>query len=61
MDADTTTVTDERDRNRLAEEAVSSTTEEELPVTSVAEGGYEQGEDYTGNEGTVTITKIYYK
>lgn len=51
MDADTTTVTDERDRNRLAEEAVSSTTEEELPVTSVAEGGYEQGEDYTGNEG----------
>ena len=54
MDADTTSVADDVSVNRQPEEAVSSTTEDEHPKISAAEG-YEQEEDYTGNEGTLEM------
>ncbi|XP_078345829.1 uncharacterized protein LOC144631294 isoform X2 [Oculina patagonica] len=52
MDADTTSTVDDGMANRQPEEAVSSTTEDERPVMSAAEG-YEAGvdADYNGNEG----------
>lgn len=45
MDADTTTVTDDRKTNRQAEEVVSSTTEDEAV--------YQQGGDYSANEANL--------
>ena len=54
MDADTTSAADDVSVNRQPEEAVSSTTEDEHPGISAAEG-YEQGEDHTGNEGILEM------
>lgn len=53
MDADTTSSVDDGMANRQPEEAVSSTTEDERPMVSAAEG-CEAGvdADYNGNEGT---------
>ena len=54
MDADTTSTVDDETVNRQLEEAVSSTTEDERPVISAAEGSDAWlGPDYNGNEGTV--------
>lgn len=50
MDADTTTVTDDRKTSRQAEEVVSSTTEDEAV--------YQQGGDYSANEGNDGASKI---
>ena len=50
MDADTTTVTDDRKTNRQAEEVVSSTTEDEAV--------YQQGGDYSANEGNSGASNI---
>ena len=56
MDADTTSTVDDEMVNRQLEEAVSSTTEDERPVTSVAEGSdaWVDG-DYNGNEGMASL------
>lgn len=50
MDADTTTVTDDRKTNRQAEEVVSSTTEDEAV--------YQQCGDYSANEGNSGASNI---
>lgn len=51
MDADTTTtVTDDRKTNRQPEEVVSSTTEDEAV--------YQQGGDFTANEGNERASDI---
>ena len=53
MDADTTSTVDDGMVNRQPEEAVSSTTEDERPVMSAAEGSDTWVDaDYNGNEGT---------
>ena len=54
MDADTTSTVDDEMVNRQLEEAVSSTTEDERPAMSAAEGSDAwQDPDYNGKEGTV--------
>ena len=63
MDADTTSTVNDGMVNRQSEEAVSSTTEDERPMTHPAEG-YENSEeaDYTGSGGTrrrITICFSY--
>ena len=55
MDADTTSAPDDGSGNRQPEEAVSSTTEDNHPVVSAADG-YEVEGDYYGNEGTCTTS-----
>lgn len=50
MDADTTTVTDDRKTSRQAEEVVSSTTEDEAV--------YQQDGDYSANEGNSGASNI---
>lgn len=59
MDADTTSTVDDGIANRQPEEAVSSTTEDERPMISAAEG-HEAGldADSNGNEGTVPETSF---
>ena len=53
MDADTTSTVDDGMVNRQPEEAVSSTTEDERPVMSAAEGSDTWVDaDDNGNEGT---------
>ena len=53
MDADTTSTVDDGMVDRQIEEAVSSTTEDERPVMSAAEGSDALVDaDYNGNEGT---------
>jgi len=53
MDADTTSTVDDGIVNRQPEEAVSSTTEDEHPVMSAAEGSDTCVDaDNNGNEGT---------
>lgn len=66
MDADTTSTVDDAIMNRQPEDAVSSTTEDERPVMSVAEGSDTWVDaDYKGNEGScnksclVTVTLTY--
>lgn len=66
MDADTTSTVDDGMTHRQPEDAVSSTTEDERPVMSVAEGSDTWVEaDYKGNEGTcnksclVSVTLTY--
>ena len=55
MDADTTSAPDDGSGNRQPEEAVSSTTEDDRPVVSAADG-YEVEGDYYGNEGICTTS-----
>lgn len=53
MDADTTSTVDDETVNRQPEEAVSSTTEDERPIMSAAEGSDTWVDaDYNGKEGT---------
>lgn len=52
MDADTTSTVNDGTTNSQAEEAVSSTTEDERPMVYPAEGyGNSEGADYNGSGG----------